>query len=128
MNLAETYEAYIACLNDRDLNQLGRYVAETVVHNGVALGLSGYRDMLVGNYRDIPDLHFHIDLLLVEGASVASRLRFDCHPEGTFLGVAVDGGRVVFHEHVFYRFAGGKIEEVWSVIDKAALESQLPRN
>jgi predicted ester cyclase len=42
-----------------------------------------------------------------------------------FLGSAVNGRRVTFAENVFYRFRGGKIEEVWSVIDKAAIEAQL---
>ncbi|WP_347557734.1 ester cyclase [Robbsia sp. KACC 23696] len=125
MSLAETYEAYIACLNARDLDELGRYVADGVIHNGRQLGLSGYREMLVGDYRDIPDLQFRIDFLVVDTSSVASRLHFDCHPKAEFLGVAVNGRHVVFHENVFYRFSAGKIEEVWSVIDKAALEAQL---
>jgi predicted ester cyclase len=32
---------------------------------------------------------------------------------------------VSFSENVFYEFRDGKIREVWSVIDKAAIESQL---
>jgi SnoaL-like polyketide cyclase len=36
------------------------------------------------------------------------------------------GGRlVIFAENVFYQFRSGRIEEVWSVIDKAAIEAQL---
>jgi predicted ester cyclase len=56
---------------------------------------------------------------------IASRLQFECSPKGTFLGLAVDGKKVAFAENVFYAFRGGKIAQVWSVIDKAAIEAQL---
>lgn len=125
MNLANTYQAYIACLNERQLDRLGEYVEESVVYNGSTIGLIGYREMLAGNYRDIPDLRFVIDLLLCDSSTVASRLRFDCRPRAEFLGLRVDGRHVVFHENVFYRFADGRIQEVWSVIDKSEIEKQL---
>jgi predicted ester cyclase len=32
---------------------------------------------------------------------------------------------VSFAENVFYQFRAGKIAEVWSVIDKRAIEAQL---
>jgi predicted ester cyclase len=32
---------------------------------------------------------------------------------------------VAFSENVFYTFVDGKIAQVWSVIDKAAIERQL---
>jgi predicted ester cyclase len=34
---------------------------------------------------------------------------------------------VSFAENVFYEFKRAKIAAVWSVIDKAAIEAQLPR-
>jgi predicted ester cyclase len=52
-------------------------------------------------------------------------LRFDVTPKGSFLGLAVDGKNVTFCENAFYLFSDGKIREVWSVIDKAAIEAQL---
>jgi predicted ester cyclase len=56
---------------------------------------------------------------------IASRLRFDCTPKGDFLGLPVNGRRVSFTENVFYEFQDGKIAQVWSVIDKGAIEAQL---
>jgi len=123
--LADIYRAYIACLNAQDWPQLGNFVHEHVVHNGRRFGLSGYRDMLVGNFADIPDLRFDIRLLLSDPPYIASRLGFDCTPKGEFLGLAVNGRRVSFTENVFYEFRDGRITEVWSVIDKAAIEAQL---
>ena len=81
--------------------------------------------MLEGNYRDIPDLHFDIDLLVCEPPHVASRLKFDCTPAADFLGLAVNGRKVSFSENVFYRFRQGRIDAVWSVVDKTVIEAQL---
>lgn len=118
------YERYIACLNARDWNELEEFVATDVVHNGHLLGIAGYRAMLEENCRDIPDLHFHAGLVVADEKHVASRIRFDCTPVHDFLGVPVNGRRVVFHEHAFYTLREGKIAEVFSVIDKAAVEAQ----
>ncbi|MBN3758357.1 ester cyclase [Paraburkholderia sp. Tr-20389] len=125
-DLAGVYRGYIDCLNRQDWTALGQFVDDDVVYNGELIGLSGYRAMLEQDYRTIPDLHFDIALLVTEPPVIASRLQFHCSPEGTFLGLAVDGKKVSFAENVFYRFRGGKIGEVWSVIDKAAIEAQLP--
>lgn len=124
-SLQNAYQRYIECLNSRDLSGLGQFVAENVIHNGRHLGLAGYRDMIAGNYDDIPDLRFAVDLLICDPPHIASRLRFDCHPKASFLGVPVDGRRVVFNENVFYQYIAGKISEVWSVIDKPEIEKQL---
>jgi predicted ester cyclase len=123
--LAARYRDYIACLNRRDLAALGEFVDDDVIHNDRPLWLAGYRAMLAGNFRDIPDLGFAIERLVCEPPHVAARLRFDCRPAGTFLGLAVDGRHIVFTENVIYAFAEGKIARVWSVIDKSAIEAQL---
>lgn len=123
--LSDIYRDYIDCLNRRDWGDLGRFVAEDVHHNGRPLGLSGYRDMLIRDHEEIPDLRFEIELLIADPPHVASRLSFDCTPKGEFLGLAIDGRRVSFAENVFYRFRRQQIEQVWSVIDKAAIEAQL---
>ncbi len=81
--------------------------------------------MLERDFEEIPDLQFNIEMLVTEPPFVASLLRFDCTPKGVFLGLPVNGKRVAFAENVFYRFRSGKIEEVWSVIDKATIEAQL---
>lgn len=124
-DLSEIYRSYIACLNRQDWPQLDQFVDDDVSHNGRPIGLSGYREMLEKDFREIPDLRFNIALLISDASHVASRLRFDCSPKGRFLGLDVDGRRVSFAENVFYEFRDSKIVEVWSVIDKAAIEAQL---
>jgi len=124
-DLANIYRDYIRCLNSRDWPLLIKFVDDDAHHNGRRLGLSGYREMLERDCEDIPDLQFHIELLVCEPPHVASRLAFDVTPRGKFLGLAINGKRVRFTENVFYRFRDGKIVEVWSVIDRSAIEAQL---
>ena len=123
--LSELYRRYVACLNRRDWPSLPGFVGENVSRNGAPIGLAGYRAMLERDVEEIPDLQFYIRLLIVDPPYVASRLGFDCAPKGKFLGLAVDGKRISFTENVFYEFRDGRIETVWSAIDKAAIEAQL---
>ncbi|TGS36375.1 ester cyclase [bacterium M00.F.Ca.ET.180.01.1.1] len=123
--IADLYRGYIACLNDQNWDNLGRFVGEEVQYNGETIGLSGYRRMLEGDFESIPDLRFNIELLVAEPPRVAARLHFDCHPKGVLFGLPVHGKRVSFAENVFYEFHDRRIREVWSVIDKAAIEAQL---
>jgi predicted ester cyclase len=125
MNLADQYRAYIACLNARDWDALGQFVDERVQYNGERIGLAGYQAMLERDVAVIPDLHFTLDLLVVDPPLVASRLVFDCCPKGLFLGLQTQGRRLTFSENVFYTFEDGRIVSVWSVIDKAAVERAL---
>ena len=124
-DLADIYRDYIACLNAQDWPRLVKFVDDDVHHNGRRLGLSGYREMLERDYEDIPDLQFAIALLVCDPPHVAARLAFHVSPRGNFLGLDINGRRVSFTENVFYAFRDGKIVEVWSIIDKAAIELQL---
>lgn len=127
--LSDLYRAYIACLNRRDWAGLARHVDEEVTHNGRRLGVAGYRAMLEGDVRAIPDLRFDIHLLVCEPPHVAARLVFDCQPAGMLFGLPVDGRRVTFAENVIYAYRGELIHSVWSVIDAAAVAAQLqPRD
>jgi predicted ester cyclase len=95
-----------------------------VTGHGRPLGLAGYRAMLEQDCEAIPDLRFEVELLVVDPPHVASRLIFDVTPGRDFLGLSVNGRRVRFAENVFYLFKAGRIAEVWSVLDKSAIEAQ----
>ena len=123
--LIKQYRRYIDCLNQHDWSRLGDYVADDVLRNDEALGLSGYRKMLEGDLAAIPDLLFNIDLLVSDPPYIGARLLFDCTPKGELFGLPVNGKRVSFTENVFYQFTGARIKIVWSVIDQAVIKAQL---
>ncbi len=124
-DLSDIYRGYIDCLNEQDWSNLGHFVHEDVDYNGSRIGLSGYREMLKRDFRAIPDLHFDIRLLICEPPRVASRLHFDCTPTEMLFDLPVNGRKVQFTENVFYEFLDGRIRQVWSIIDKAAIAAQL---
>jgi predicted ester cyclase len=125
IDLEATYRGYINCLNRQDWDHLSRFVHDDVERNGQRLRVEGYRAMLEKDYEQIPDLRFEIELLVVQPPRIACRLRFDVTPKGSFLDLPVNGRKVTFWENVFYAFQDGKIRDVRSVIDKAAIEAQL---
>ena len=124
-DLSDVYRNYIACLNKQDWPKLEQFVHDDVYYNGQRIGTLGYREMLERDFYEIPDLYFDIQLLISDPPYISSRLGFDCAPKATFLGLHVNGKRVFFAENVIYEFRSEKIAQVWSVIDKAAIEAQL---
>ncbi|KTC51900.1 ester cyclase [Pseudomonas fluorescens ABAC62] len=123
--LATLYRAYIDCLNQQDWDRLGTFVNADVTYNSQLIGLAGYRAMLERDFREIPDLVFHIQLLTADPPTIASRLNFNVTPSDEFFGLPINGRKVRFSENVFYEYTHGKIAQVWSVIDKTAIEQQL---
>ncbi|MDR1350882.1 MAG: ester cyclase [Zoogloeaceae bacterium] len=124
-DLATIYRNYIASLNQQDWQNLGRFVREDVQYNSERIGLSGYRAMLEDDFRAIPDLFFDVRLLIAEPPRLASRLHFECTPQGSLFGLPVNGKKISFAENVLYEFRDERIEKVWSIIDKAAIATQL---
>lgn len=125
-DLQAVYRDYLACLNARNWDRLGQFVADEVVYNGERLGLDGYRSMLEADTKAVPDLQFVPTILLADQDVLSCRLFFQCTPHQTFLGFVPAGVRISFPEHVFYKFGNRQIIEVWSVIDKECIRQQLP--
>lgn len=123
--ILKAYHGYLACLNARDWAALPRFVTTDVIRNGAPLGLTGYRALLEGDVRAIPDLAFEPSHLVCDPPLIAARLVFDCTPVGMLMGLPVNGRRVRFTENVLYEYRDGRIAQVWSVIDRTALEAQL---
>ena len=69
--LSEIYRGYIACLNAQDWLNLGTFVHDALHYNGRALTLDDYREMLIKDFREIPDLFFDIQMLIEEPPRIA---------------------------------------------------------
>ena len=125
MNLESTYLAYLDALNGRRFDELDRYVCDELVYNDKPLTRQQYADLIAADTRATPDLRYEAHLLSTGDDLVACRLWFNCTPTSTFLGLEPTGTAVSFAEHVFYRFENGRIAQVWSLIDRDAVASQL---
>ncbi|WP_433303810.1 ester cyclase [Actinoplanes sp. CA-030573] len=123
--LEEIYRDYLAALNDRRFGDLDRFVHDRLTYNGQEWTRDRYRELLRADVQAVPDLHYEIQLLVVQPDQVACRLWFDCTPRQEFLGIDAGGRRVSFAEHVFYRFRANRIAHVWSLIDTDGIRRQL---
>jgi predicted ester cyclase len=124
-SLEARYLAYLDALNDRRFSVLDEFVQDELTYNDEVLTRQEYSDMIAADTRAVPDLRFDVRLLVTNEDVVACRLWFDCTPTGTFFGLAPTGRRISFCEHVFYRFRAGRIAQVWSLIDRDAVATQL---
>ena len=124
-DLAARYRGYLAALNERRLDDLVHHVHDEILYNGGAMTRDGYRDMIAGDVRAIPDLVFDAQIVVADDDGVACRLLFRCTPQHEFLGFTPNGERLTFAEHVFYRYRDGRIAAVSSLIDRASIAEQL---
>jgi len=124
-DLETRYRAYLDALNERRLDDLVLYVQDELSYNGEIMTRRQYQDLIAADITAIPDLIFEAHLVVASGDNVACRLVFDCTPQHEFLGFSPNGERLVFAEHVFYHFRGGRIAAVSSLIDRSAIEAQL---
>ena len=95
-NIIAFYNKYIDCLNSRKLSDLHLFVNKSLTYNHKPIQLEDYQDMLSQNFRDIPDLHFRIGLVMADEDKIACRLNFSCTPAGEFKGIAINGKKVDF--------------------------------
>jgi steroid delta-isomerase-like uncharacterized protein len=124
-DLEDRYRSYLAALNERRFDDLVHHVHDEVVYNGGTLTRQQYADMIAGDVRAVPDLVFDAHIIVAADDRVACRLVFACTPRHEFLGFTPNGERLTFAEHVFYRYRDGRIAEVSSLIDRAAIAEQL---
>lgn len=125
MSLEDTYRAYLEALNDRRLDELVRFVHDTLTYNGETLSRDQYRALLAADAEAIPDLFYDARIIVADGNRIACRIVFTCTPVREFLGFTPNGRRLTFAEHVFYDFRDGRIAAVTSMIDRFAIKSQL---
>ena len=124
-DLETRYRAYLDALNERRLDDLVLYVQDELSYNGEIMTRRQNQDLIAADITAIPDLIFDAHIVVTSGDNVACRLVFDCTPQHEFLGFSPNGERLVFAEHVFYHFLGGRIAAVSSLIDRSAIEAQL---
>jgi predicted ester cyclase len=124
-DLAEVYGRYNTACNEHRFADLGEFVADGVVVNGDHVGLAGYVDGLQAVVRAFPDYRWDLRHLLVDGDVVAAHFVDTGTHRGEWLGVPPTGRRVTTQEFAVYRWAGGRIAEVWVTADDLRVLEQL---
>ena len=89
--LAQVYKNYIAAILEHDLDSMDSFVSQDIVHNGVKLGLAGYKALLKRNIMDT-SMRIEIKRLVADDQCVAAVLVFTT-TEATqdLIGYRLDG-------------------------------------
>jgi len=75
--------------------------------------------------RGLPDLHLTIEDLIAEGDTVVARNTVTGTHQGEYMGVQPTGKSITYDEIFIFRFAGGRIAEMWGVVDVFSQMKQL---
>lgn len=117
------YRRYIAALNERRLDDAEGFYADELLYNGERISRAMWRRTAIeDSFEAMPDLQWHIEHLVIEGSTVAARLRDTGTLARPFRGIEPSDRSASFGEHAFYRFReDGRTDEVWSIVDTEAL-------
>jgi predicted ester cyclase len=107
------YRRYLERCNERPFGELGEFVGENVEVNGEAVGLRSYAEGLGAVVALVPDYHWDVRHLLVDGCWLSA------HLVGT--GTTPAGQFISMPEFAIYRMADGRIVEVWGDLDRTRL-------
>ena len=123
--LRDFYLRYVALANDRQFERMADFAHEEVVVNGTRVRMS---DMVAEFHRHVeavPDLHWQIEDLVVEGDRIAARLTDTGTPVREWNGLAPTGATVTFTETAFYTVRDGRFAVMQYLMDTDAVRRQL---
>jgi steroid delta-isomerase-like uncharacterized protein len=75
--------------------------------------------------RGLPDLHLTIEDLIAEGDKVVMRASVTGTHQGEYMGLPPTGKSITYNEIFIWRLAGGRITEMWGVVDVFSQMKQL---
>ena len=126
------YAAYIeAVYNKHDPEAIDRFFSPSVKVHSVAPDAEGgegtayLKDLAKNLITAFPDVKLSVDEVIRDKDRLAARVTLEGTHQGAFAGIKPTGKRVKAANFAVYRLANGKIAEVWSLTDVAALTRQL---
>jgi steroid delta-isomerase-like uncharacterized protein len=128
MTSEELVRRRVEAINTGDFEALGEVLAPDVItHYGSGEAVHGLEALggLLAGFSAFSDLIVTIDDLAVDGDRVGARYTSRGRQQGEFLGIPNTGTSVEFGGAGIHRIQDGKIAEVWTVDDWAALTRQL---
>lgn len=124
-SMRDFYERYVEALNAREFDRMDEFVHESIVMHSEP----STREALVAQLHSIvdavPDFHWEIQELAVDGDSIAVRAINTGTPTKEWLGVAPTGKSIQIVEYAIYRMREGKFLHMSAVHDAEALHEQL---
>lgn len=120
---------YREAYNKNNLDALDAIVAKDLVSHsmlpGLPPGLEGGKMAHRVFLQSFPDTQTKTDMMIAEGNMVFEMYTASGTHKGEFMGFPATGKPFQINSMVIYRFANGKIVEMWGMNDAMALMMQL---
>lgn len=109
-------------------NLHGLFDEDVVLHIGSMSRTTKLEDLaeIVRSWRSsFDDFQFQIHEIVSEGDTVATRMTLEGRHTGPFRGLDPTGREIAVDHAFFFRFADGKVAEIWEILDQEQLNRQL---
>ena len=128
-----TFSRFHDAVNTGDAAVISKTIDEVVepdvlFHAPVPTGVTGaqaLKQVWAVLLRAFPDLHVAVEDVIAEGDKVVARNTVTGTHRGEFRGFPPTGKSVTYNEIFIFRFAGGRIAEIWGVVDVLSQMKQL---
>jgi predicted ester cyclase len=111
--LEALYRRYLDRCNQHRFGELDEFVHPDVAVNGAAVGLQTYAEGLAAVAEVVPDYHWDLRHLLIDGTWLSAHL--------AGAGTSPAGYPVTMPEFALYRVEAGRFVEVWGDLDRTRL-------
>ncbi len=113
--------------SDPDLKHYTEIHAPEYQAHGVMgdMNLAQSRQSNQAIFTAFPDFKFTVEDLLAEGDKVTVRYYATGTHQGSFMGIAPTGKKIVLKGISIYKIANGKLVESWGTYDRMSLMQQL---
>lgn len=122
--IRDTYGRYLQRCNRHTVQDLAEFIAPDV--NGPDRGWKTYAADLQEVIDALPDIHWDLQQLIVDGNWLAARLVTTGTHQGTFRDLAPTGRRVSIQELVVYRWDGERFVECWGDLAAVLRDALMP--
>jgi steroid delta-isomerase-like uncharacterized protein len=90
-----------------------------------ATGAQALKQVWAMLLRGLPDIHVTVEDLIAEGDKVVNRNTVTGIHKGEYMGLPPTGKSITYNEIFIFRFANGRIAEMWGVVDVFSQMRQL---
>jgi len=125
VDLRAFYKRYIETLNAHDYAAVHDFLSKELTYFGDTVTADQIVSALTELGDTVPDLHWEILDLSVDGDHLAARLVNTGTPVAEWLGVAPSGASFEIQELAVYRIRDGRFAHMTNVHDSEALRRQL---
>ena len=124
-DLRDFYDRYIAALNARDFDVMDKFIHDEVTLNGEASKRSDILAVLRDEVASVPDLHWVLTNLIIDGERIGAQLINTGTPVKKFVGVEPTGASFEVVEYAVYRVVDGRFKHMAAIHDAEAVKRQL---